>query len=65
MGQLKNQNPQIYQTIQQAMSNGANPQELMKQMVRNTNPENMQTILTQAKNFGVPDSILGAIQNSK
>ena len=47
------------------MNSGVKPQELMKQMVGNVNPQQMQTILTQASSMGVPKDILSQIQNMR
>lgn len=65
MSQLKTRNPQMYQTISQARSNGVNPQEFIKQMTQNSTPEQMQQVLTQAQQFGVPSDILAQVQNNK
>lgn len=65
MNQLKVQNPQMFQQISQIRANGADPRALLQQMVGNSNPQQMQGILNQAKSFGVPDNILTQIQNMK
>lgn len=65
MGQLQSRNPQMASQIQQAMNNGANPQDLMKQMAGNANSTQMQQIMSQLKQFGCPDNILQQIQNPK
>lgn len=65
MGQLQTRNPQMASQINQAMNNNANPRNLIKQMIGNSNNDEIQQVLTQAKNFGVPDNILQQIQNIK
>lgn len=65
MTMLQGKNPQMFQMINQAMSSGTNPQDMIKQMMGNTNPQQMQQILTQAKGMGVPDNVLSQIQNLK
>lgn len=65
MGQLQARNPQVAGQIQQAMNSGANPQALIKQMMSNVDSTQMQSIMTQAKQYGVPDSILSQLQNMK
>ena len=65
MSQLKARNPQMYQTINQARNSGANPQDFVKQMTQNATPEQMQGVLTQAQQFGVPRDILAQVQNNK
>ncbi len=65
MGQLQSRNPQMANQIQQAMNNGTNPQMLMKQMMGNMNNTQMQNVLNQAKQMGVPDNVLNQIQNMK
>lgn len=59
------QNPQMYQQINNLKNNGANPQALIQQMMSQTNPQQIQGILSQAKMLGVPDNILAQIQNMK
>lgn len=51
--------------INQAMSNGADPRNLIKQMMGNVDNSQMQSILNQAKQFGCPDNILNQIQNMR
>lgn len=65
MGQLQTKNPQMASQISQAMNNGVNPQFLMKQMMGNVDNNQMQQIMTQAKQYGVPDNILQQMQNMK
>lgn len=57
------QNPQMYQQINNLKNNGTNPQALLQQMMAQSNPQQIQGILSQAKQLGVPDSILAQIQN--
>lgn len=65
MGQLQAKNPQMASQISQAMSSGANPQTLIKQMVGNMDNSQMQQVMGQMKQFGCPDNILNQIQNMK
>lgn len=65
MSQLQSKNPQAYNLINQARSNGSNPEDLMKQMMGNATPQQMEQVLTQAKQYGVPDNVLNQIQNMK
>lgn len=65
MQEVQSKNPQAFQMINQAMSSGANPQNLMKQAIDNATPQQMQGIMEQAKQLGVPDQILQQIQNIK
>lgn len=62
---LQSKNPQMFKIINQAMQNNTNPQDMIKQMVGNVNPEQMQNIMQQAKSMGVPDDVLNQIQNLK
>lgn len=61
--QLRMQNPQMYQQLNNLKNNGANPQALIQQMMAQTNPQQIQRILGQAKMLGVPDDVLAQIQN--
>ena len=65
MNKLKVQNPQGFQLINQAMQNNGNPEMMLNQIIGNISPEQKQSILSQAKNYGVPDNILSKIQNMK
>lgn len=55
----------MFQMISQAQNNGINPQNMLKQMMGNANPQQMQNIIQQAKGMGCPDSILNQLQNMK
>ena len=63
MNQLKMKNPQMFQVLNNAMKNGGNPMEMFKQMTSNYTPEQMNNLMTQAKNMGFPDDILNEVQN--
>lgn len=65
MQQLQVKNPQMFQTINQARNSGVNPQQLLKQIMGNSSNEQMQQVLSQAKQFGVPDNVLSQVQNMK
>lgn len=65
MGQLQAQNPQKASQISQAMNSGANPNDLLKQMFGNSNNGQVERVMQQAKNMGVPNEILNQIQNFK
>ena len=51
--------------INQMMNNGGNPQALVRQFMNKATPQQMQGIMQQAKQFGVPDNILSQLQNMK
>ena len=65
MQQIQSQNPQAFQIVNQAMNSGSNPMQLIKQIMGNGSPQQMQDIMTQAKQFGVPDEVLQQMQNIK
>lgn len=65
MNQLQSKNPQMFQMINTARNNGTNPQDMLKQMMGNVNPQQMQNIMQQAKSMGCPDNILSQMQNLK
>lgn len=65
MQQIQSQNPQGFQILNQAMNNGTNPMQLIKQVMSNVSSQQMQDIMTQAKQLGVPDEILQQMQNIK
>lgn len=63
MNQLKMKNPKMFQMLNNAMKNGNNPMEMFKQMTANYTPEQMNNLMSQAKNMGFPDSVLNEVQN--
>lgn len=65
MEQLQTRNPQMASQISSAMQSGTNPQALIKQMMGNMNNTQIQNAMNQAKQIGVPDSILKQMQNIK
>ena len=62
---LQKQNPQGYQVINEALQNNGNPQAMIQQIMTNATPEQKETLLKQAKQYGVPDNILSQVQNMK
>lgn len=65
MQRLQKTNPNGYNLINQAMQNGGNPSDLLKQVMEKTSPEQRQQILNTARSYGTPDNILSKIQNMK
>ena len=65
MSQLQARNPQMAQMINQARNSGTNPQDFLKQVMKNSNPQEVQEILVQAQQMGVPDDVLKTVQNIK
>ena len=65
MSNLQQRNPQGYQTIQNLANSNGDPSKALNQVLQNIAPEQRQNILTQAKQFGAPDSILSRLQNIK
>lgn len=65
MGQIQRKNPQMYQMVQQAIGSGNNPEQMLKEIKKNASPEQIQAILQQAKQYGVPENILAQVQNMK
>lgn len=59
------QNLQMYQQLSQLQRNNVNPQELLKQTIGQATPQQIQNVLIQAKQLGVPETILAQIQNMK
>ena len=51
--------------VNEAIRNNGNPSSMVQQLMGNISPEQRQSVLTQAKGYGCPDSILSQIQNMK
>ena len=65
MSRLQAQNPQQANQLKQMMSNGSNPQDILKQIMTNSNSSQVENVLNMGKQIGVPDDILNKIQNIK
>lgn len=65
MSRLQAQNPQQANQLKQMMSNGSNPQDILKQIMTNSNSSQVEQILNMGKQMGVPDDVLNQIQNIK
>lgn len=65
MKKLQIQNPTGFQIVNEALQNNGNPSSMVQQLMGNISPEQRQSVLTQAKGYGCPDSILSQIQNMK
>lgn len=51
--------------VNEALQNNGNPQSMVQQMMSNATPEQRESLLKQAKQYGVPDNVLSKIQNMK
>lgn len=65
MNKLKGNNPQMFSFINNAMRNGGNPSAVLSQMLNNSTPEQRNSLIRMAKNYGCPESYLKQIQNFK
>lgn len=65
MSQLQTRNPQMVQMINQARNSGTNPQDFLKQVMQNSNSNDVQNVLLQAQQMGVPEEVLKTVQNIK
>lgn len=65
MNQLQTRNPKMASEIKQAMESGVNPKDFMKQVMGNVSNSDMQQMLQQASNLGVPNDVLQQFQNMK
>ena len=65
MSQLQARNPQMVQMINQARSDGTNPQDFLKQVMQNSSSQDVQNVLLQAQQMGVPEDVLRTVQNIK
>ena len=58
---MKIKNPQMYQQINQLRQSNGNPSELLKQVIGNYTPEQMNNFINQARMMGFNDSLLNQI----
>lgn len=57
--------PQNFQTINALMQNKTNPQDLVNQIFGSISPEQKQNLLSQMKQYGMPEHLLSQLQNMK
>lgn len=62
---MKVKMPQNFQTINALMQNKNNPQDLVNQIMSNLNQEQKQNLLSQCKQYGMPNEMLAKLQNMK
>jgi hypothetical protein len=65
MNQLKMKQPQMFQLIEQARKNQSNPMEMFRDVTKNYTPEQMDSLINRARQFGIPEDVLQQIQNKK
>ena len=63
MNQIKMKDPQNYQSLNQLMNSGGSPEQILQQEMKKRTPQEIQQVLIQAKQLGVPENILAQIQN--
>ena len=63
MNQIKMKDPQNYQSLNQLMNSGGSPVQILQQEMKKRTPQEIQQVLIQAKQLGVPENILAQIQN--
>lgn len=49
MQMLQTKNPQMFNMINQAKNSGTNPQDILKQFMGNSTPQDMENVMQQAR----------------
>ncbi len=65
MNQLQLKNPQGHQVIQNLMNSNSNPKAMLQQLMSNATPEQKESLLKQARQYGIPQDVLSQVQNMK
>ena len=60
---MKAKNPQMFQMIEQARQNNADPMEMFKEVTKGYSKEQMDSLINQAKNMGFPRDVLDKVQD--
>ena len=55
----------MYQLVNQARQNNTNPMELFEQVTKGYTPEQMDSLMTQAKNIGFPEEVLERVRHNE
>lgn len=63
LNMMKQQNPQMFQAMNQIMQSGANPQQLVQQQLRNMNPQQIEQAKQMARQMGMNEQQIGMIDN--
>lgn len=59
---LQRENPQMYQMFQNAKKNGSDPVQMFKQITKDYSPEQLQSLFTKAKEYGIPDDVINQVR---
>ncbi len=62
MNQLQTKNPLMYNLLQQAMQNNANPADLFKQVTKGYSSEQLETLFKEAKQYGITDDVIQQVR---
>ena len=63
LNQLKAKNPQMFNTVNQAIKNKNNPMELFKQVTSNFDDKTKTQFFNQAKQMGFSDELIEQVKN--
>lgn len=53
MNMLRQQNPKVYQELQQMMNSGRDPQQILAELTSNMTPQQLQQLKAYANQFGI------------
>lgn len=55
----------MFQLVEQARKNQSNPMEMFRDVTKNYTPEQMDSLINRARQFGIPEEVLQKVQNQK
>lgn len=53
MNMLRQQNPKVYQELQQMVNSGRDPQQILAELTSNMTPQQLQQLKAYANQFGI------------
>ena len=62
LSQARQKNPQAFRLVEEMQKSNSNPKDILDQMTKNLNKEQMESFMSYAKSYGVPDDILKQLQ---
>lgn len=65
MNKLQGVNPKAYQFVSTAMTNGGDTNAILNSVLGGSSPEQKQALISQAKQYGCPETILKQIEKMK
>lgn len=55
----------MFRLVEQARKNQSDPMEMLRDVTKNYSPEQMESLINRARQFGIPEEVLQKVQGQK